>query len=76
MACRAQTGAQEEEPDMKDLSVLMVHLDDPDTGTVSFKAKGIKEARWHKAHSIYEAARLADELVPCPRIIEYVERKS
>jgi hypothetical protein len=61
-------------------AILQVHLDDPDTGAVSFKPKAIKGARWRKARSIYEASRLADEIMPeatadAPRTIDYVERR-
>lgn len=57
------------------LPVLLVHLDDPETGTVSFKPAGIKGARWRKARSVYEASTLADDVLPCPRELHYVMRK-
>lgn len=58
------------------LPVLLLHLDDPETGAVSFKPKDVKGARWRKARSIYEASHLADAVMPCPREIEMVSRKS
>jgi hypothetical protein len=61
--------------------VLLIHLDNPDTGAVSFKPKDIKGARWRKARSVYEASALADKIMPPatpdePRTIDYVERMS
>jgi hypothetical protein len=58
------------------LPILLVHLDDPQTGAVSFKPRGLKGARWRKARSIYEASTLADAVLSCPREIHFVERKS
>jgi hypothetical protein len=62
-------------------ATLLVHLDNPDTGAVSFKPADTKGARWRKARSIYEASRLADDVMPeatadAPRVIDYVEAMS
>jgi len=57
------------------LPVLLVHLDDAESGAVSFKPQAVKGARWRKAASIYEACHLADAVLPCPREIDYVARK-
>jgi len=61
------------------MSTLLVHLDNLDTGAVSFKPEGIKGARWRKAKSVYQANLLADDVLPpsspeAPRTIEYVVR--
>ena len=55
--------------------VLLVHLDNPNTGQVSFKPEAVKGARWRRARSVYEASVLADAAMPTPRIIDYVKRK-
>lgn len=57
------------------LPILLVHLDNPDTGAVSFKCKGIKGARWKTARDIYDAGRKVEGLIADPHIIDYVQRK-
>jgi hypothetical protein len=57
------------------LPVLAVHLDNPETGAVSWKPRGRKGARWRKARSIYDASDAADAVMPVPREIDYVARK-
>jgi hypothetical protein len=62
-------------------AILLVHLDDPDTGAVSFKPDGIKGARRRGAKSVDDALRMADAVMPLatpenPRTIDYVERLS
>lgn len=61
---------------MDDLPTILIHLDNPDTGELSFKLKGVKGARWRKARSIYEVSDMANEVaIPAPRILEYVLRR-
>ena len=53
---------------------LLVHLDDLETGAVSFKTKDAKGARWRTAKSIYAACDLTD--LEEPFEIDYVLRKT
>lgn len=57
------------------LPILLVHLDDPETGRVSFKPKDVKGARWKQARNVYDACTQADAVQPTPREINYVLRK-
>jgi hypothetical protein len=59
---------------MTALPIILVHLDNPDTGAVSWKPKAQKGARWRKARSVYQACNDADAVMPCPREIDYVAR--